>query len=179
MRESKYERQGIGSSYLFRIDDELVVDATKRGGLARFINHSCEASLLLLLFFFSFSFSFLFRPNCYTKIITLEAQKHIVIYSKRPIAPGEELTYDYKFPREDVKIECSCGAERSAVPLPPTLAFPPFLLPSFPPSSSYSLFVPSFSLSLPPSLPPSLKAPLLVAPVSCLHASFGVMLTWD
>lgn len=32
-REKTYERQGIGSSYLFRIDDDLVVDATKKGNL--------------------------------------------------------------------------------------------------------------------------------------------------
>lgn len=32
-REKVYERQGIGSSYLFRIDEDLVVDATKKGNL--------------------------------------------------------------------------------------------------------------------------------------------------
>jgi hypothetical protein len=32
-REKAYERQGIGSSYLFRIDEDLVVDATKKGNL--------------------------------------------------------------------------------------------------------------------------------------------------
>lgn len=32
-REKAYERQGIGSSYLFRIDDNVVVDATKKGNL--------------------------------------------------------------------------------------------------------------------------------------------------
>ena len=44
VREMRYEKQGIGSSYLFRIDTDYVVDATKVGNLARFINHSCDVS---------------------------------------------------------------------------------------------------------------------------------------
>ena len=44
VREKRYEKQGIGSSYLFRIDQDYVVDATKVGNLARFINHSCDVS---------------------------------------------------------------------------------------------------------------------------------------
>lgn len=50
------------------------------------------------------------QPNCYAKIITIEAQKKIVIYSKQPIAVNEEITYDYKFPLEEEKITCLCGA---------------------------------------------------------------------
>uniref|UniRef100_A0A1B0DJ79 [histone H3]-lysine(4) N-trimethyltransferase n=1 Tax=Phlebotomus papatasi TaxID=29031 RepID=A0A1B0DJ79_PHLPP len=42
LRENKYEAIGIGSSYLFRIDLETIIDATKCGNLARFINHSCN-----------------------------------------------------------------------------------------------------------------------------------------
>ena len=45
VREKRYEKQGIGSSYLFRIDLDNVVDATKCGNLARFINHSCDVSI--------------------------------------------------------------------------------------------------------------------------------------
>ena len=45
VREKRYEKQGIGSSYLFRIDLDYVVDATKCGNLARFINHSCDVSI--------------------------------------------------------------------------------------------------------------------------------------
>ena len=52
------------------------------------------------------------QPNCYTKIILAEGQKHIVVYSKCDIAVGEELSYDYKFPIETDKIPCYCGAER-------------------------------------------------------------------
>ncbi|CAA6670399.1 unnamed protein product [Spirodela intermedia] len=93
IRERQYEKMGIGSSYLFRLDDGYVVDATKRGGIARFINHSCE-------------------PNCYTKVITVDGQKKIFIYAKRQISSGEEITYDYKFPLEEKKIPCNCGAQR-------------------------------------------------------------------
>ncbi|KAG4305645.1 hypothetical protein PORY_001201 [Pneumocystis oryctolagi] len=92
IRERQYERQGIGSSYLFRIDDDTVVDATKKGNIARFINHSCD-------------------PSCTAKIIRVEGEKKIVIYAHRDIEKGEEITYDYKFPIEDVKIPCLCGAK--------------------------------------------------------------------
>lgn len=29
---------------MFRVDDNLVIDATMRGNAARFINHSCDVS---------------------------------------------------------------------------------------------------------------------------------------
>ncbi|XP_029365719.1 histone-lysine N-methyltransferase SETD1B-like [Echeneis naucrates] len=92
MREQRYEEEGIGSSYLFRVDQATIIDATKCGNLARFINHSCN-------------------PNCYAKIITVESQKKIVLYSRQPISINEEITYDYKFPIEDTKIPCLCGAD--------------------------------------------------------------------
>uniref|UniRef100_A0A3Q2TWB3 SET domain containing 1A, histone lysine methyltransferase n=1 Tax=Fundulus heteroclitus TaxID=8078 RepID=A0A3Q2TWB3_FUNHE len=91
-REKRYAQQGIGSSYLFRVDHDTIIDATKCGNLARFINHCCT-------------------PNCYAKVITIESQKKIVIYSKQPIAVNEEITYDYKFPLEENKIPCLCGTE--------------------------------------------------------------------
>ncbi|KAK4380664.1 hypothetical protein RND71_002526 [Anisodus tanguticus] len=96
IREHYYEKIGIGSSYLFRLDDDYVVDATRRGGIARFINHSCE-------------------PNCYTKVISVEGQKKIFIYAKRHISAGEEITYNYKFPLEEKKIPCNCGSKRTVI----------------------------------------------------------------
>lgn len=91
-REKFYESKGIGC-YMFRIDDYEVVDATMHGNAARFINHSCE-------------------PNCYSRVIQVDGKKHIVIFASRLINVGEELTYDYKFPIEDVKIPCNCGSKR-------------------------------------------------------------------
>lgn len=70
MRERQYLKSGIGSSYLFRIDDNTVIDATKRGGIARFINHSCT-------------------PNCTAKIIKVEGSKRIVIYALRDIGQSK------------------------------------------------------------------------------------------
>jgi len=70
VREQRYQKQGIGSSYLFRIDEDTIIDATKKGGIARFINHSCV-------------------PNCTAKIIRVEGSKRIVIYALRDIARGK------------------------------------------------------------------------------------------
>ncbi|EDX12969.1 GD20433 [Drosophila simulans] len=91
-RERYYDSRGIGC-YMFKIDDNLVVDATMRGNAARFINHCCE-------------------PNCYSKVVDILGHKHIIIFALRRIVQGEELTYDYKFPFEDEKIPCSCGSKR-------------------------------------------------------------------
>lgn len=70
LREIHYDKSGVGSSYLFRIDDDAVVDATKKGGIARFINHSCA-------------------PNCKASIIRVEGTKRIVIYAERAIAQSK------------------------------------------------------------------------------------------
>ena len=90
LREKLYEKQGY-DHYMFRVDDNLIIDATKKGNLARFINHSCD-------------------PNCYTRIINVNNTLRVVIYSKMQIKAGEELTYDYKFPIEDDKIVCLCSS---------------------------------------------------------------------
>ena len=95
-RQKRYERQGFDDDYIFRVDADLLVDATRRGGLARFANHCCD-------------------PNCYSRIIQKGGKQRIALYSKRAIDAGEEITYDYKFDRdedESKRIPCRCGAVR-------------------------------------------------------------------
>ncbi|CAH8320108.1 unnamed protein product [Eruca vesicaria subsp. sativa] len=80
---------GAGT-YMFRIDDERVIDATRAGSIAHLINHSCV-------------------PNCYSRVISVNGDEHIIIFAKRDIARWEELTYDYRFFSVDERLSCSCG----------------------------------------------------------------------
>lgn len=93
IREKQYEREGVGDNYLFKINSDYVIDATRQGGSARFINHSCD-------------------PNLMAKVMPIGSKEHIVFYSRKPINKHDELTYDYKYDLEgeDKKISCHCGA---------------------------------------------------------------------
>lgn len=80
-------------TFLFTVDDRLVVDATWKGNVARYINHSCN-------------------PNCESVI----ERRRIWIKAIRTIEAGEELVYDYNLelpgrrPRGWQQIyECRCG----------------------------------------------------------------------
>lgn len=44
-RERAYRRQGKSNCYLFTVWGSTVIDATVRGNLARYINHSCDVSI--------------------------------------------------------------------------------------------------------------------------------------
>lgn len=92
--------QNSSASLLYSICDEKV-ECIRSFSVYRF-----RSDTYGLFKFYPFSF----QPNCYAKIITIESQKKIVIYSKQPIGVDEEITYDYKFPLEDEKIPCLCGA---------------------------------------------------------------------
>lgn len=83
---------GAGT-YMFRIDDQRVIDATRAGSIAHLINHSCE-------------------PNCYSRVISVNSIDHIIIFSKRDIKQWEELTYDYRFLSIDEQLACYCGFPR-------------------------------------------------------------------
>ena len=81
-------------TFLFAIDDDVVIDAAVDGNEARFINHSCD-------------------PNCDAVI----DDGCIWIETIREIRPGEELAYDYAYvlderhsPAAKRRFPCYCGA---------------------------------------------------------------------
>ena len=81
-------------TFLFAIDDDVVVDAAVNGNAARFINHSCD-------------------PNCDAVI----DDGRIWIESITDIVTGEELAYDYAYrleerhtPAAKKRFPCRCGA---------------------------------------------------------------------
>jgi hypothetical protein len=81
-----YENSPI--TYLFGLGDgEIVIDGHST---AMFINHSCDA-------------------NCETS----EIRGRVWIKSIRPIAAGEEITYDYcLYDGGDDEAVCNCGAKK-------------------------------------------------------------------
>ncbi|XP_042989287.1 uncharacterized protein LOC122316660 isoform X3 [Carya illinoinensis] len=97
-RETEYQSgrklQYKSACYFFRIDKEHIIDATRKGGIARFVNHSC-------------------LPNCVAKVISVRNEKKVVFFAERDIFPGEEITYDYHFNHEDEgkKIPCFCSSK--------------------------------------------------------------------
>lgn len=64
--------------YMMVLSGGEVIDATRMGGFARFINHSCE-------------------PNCGVEKWDVNGEERCGIFALRDIHTSEEITFDYKF----------------------------------------------------------------------------------
>ena len=89
-RERVYEAAGLGT-YLFRLNDDHIVDATVNSNRARFTNHSCD-------------------PNMRAEVISIGGRQLVVLRAIRDIPKFAELTFNYQLPIEDRKLLCLCNA---------------------------------------------------------------------
>eukprot|EP01039_Chlorochromonas_danica_P008004 gene8004-8828_t len=83
--QEEAERRGIvydkqNSSFIFNLNKCETIDAKRKGNKAKFINHSEEPI-----------------ANCVPRIIQDDGDHKVALFSKRAIAVGEELTFDYGY----------------------------------------------------------------------------------
>ncbi|KAJ2953890.1 hypothetical protein O0L34_g1521 [Tuta absoluta] len=92
-RAQTYSEENNLHHYFMSLKGDTVIDATLKGNISRFINHSCD-------------------PNAETQKWTVNGELRIGFFSKRDIVAGEELTFDYQFQRfGKVAQRCYCGAD--------------------------------------------------------------------
>ena len=94
--DKKYGEDEGTHTFLFLLDNNMVIDANYGGNSSRWINHGCN-------------------PNCEAD----EINGRMFIDAKRDIKPGEELCYDYNLVVEErytpalkKLYACGCGAKR-------------------------------------------------------------------
>ncbi|KAL7268783.1 histone methyltransferase set2 [Rhizina undulata] len=90
-RVEKYDSRGIKHFYFMSLGKNEFIDATEKGCLARFCNHSCN-------------------PNCYVDKWVVGEKLRMGIFAKRSIKAGEELVFDYNVDRYGAEPQtCYCG----------------------------------------------------------------------
>lgn len=91
-RSHTYETQGLKDAFIISLNASESIDATRKGSLARFINHSCQ-------------------PNCETRKWNVMGEIRVGIFALEDIPIGTELAYDYNFEWfGGAKVRCLCGA---------------------------------------------------------------------
>ncbi|XP_065202642.1 histone-lysine N-methyltransferase SETD2-like [Planococcus citri] len=89
-RAMEYARGKIPHFYFMSLKSDCIIDATVKGNISRFINHSCE-------------------PNAETQKWTVQGELRIGFFSKRDISAGEEVTFDYQLQRYGKQAQrCYC-----------------------------------------------------------------------
>src|SRR5271163_549211 len=90
-RTIQYDDEGIKHFYFMSLSKGEFVDATKKGNLGRFCNHSCN-------------------PNCYVDKWVVGDKLRMGIFAERNIKAGEELVFNYNVDRYGANPQpCYCG----------------------------------------------------------------------
>lgn len=90
-RMIQYDDDGIKHFYFMSLSKGEFVDATRKGNLGRFCNHSCN-------------------PNCYVDKWVVGDKLRMGIFAEKPIKAGEELVFNYNVDRYGANPQpCYCG----------------------------------------------------------------------
>lgn len=90
-RMIQYDQEGIKHFYFMSLTRTEFVDATKKGNLGRFCNHSCN-------------------PNCYVDKWVVGEKLRMGIFASRAVRAGEELVFNYNVDRYGADPQpCYCG----------------------------------------------------------------------
>jgi SET domain-containing protein len=90
-RMVQYDEEGIKHFYFMSLTKGEFVDATKKGNLGRFCNHSCN-------------------PNCYVDKWVVGDKLRMGIFAERKIKAGEELVFNYNVDRYGANPQpCYCS----------------------------------------------------------------------
>lgn len=79
-RSREYAKNKTRHCYVMTSSGNRLIDATKKGNLMRFVNHSCD-------------------PNAETQKWTVNGECRIGVFSKKMIKIFEEITINYQFER--------------------------------------------------------------------------------
>jgi serine/threonine protein kinase len=92
--DQRMSKSGLGLSklYMMSLGKGLYLDARYRGGVARFINHSCE-------------------PSCIMEHWTVAGKTRCAVIALQDLSEGGELTFDYQWETRPgrVRTKCLCG----------------------------------------------------------------------
>ncbi|KAH7073694.1 hypothetical protein BKA63DRAFT_416378 [Paraphoma chrysanthemicola] len=90
-RMLQYDEEGIKHFYFMSLTKGEFVDATKKGNLGRFCNHSCN-------------------PNCFVDKWVVADKLRMGIFVERKVRAGEELVFNYNVDRYGADPQpCYCG----------------------------------------------------------------------
>lgn len=91
-RAKKYSKDKNRHYYFMALRSNAIIDATTKGNISRFINHSCD-------------------PCAMTQKWTVNGELRVGFFSTRRIEQGEEITFDYQFQRYGKEAQkCYCEA---------------------------------------------------------------------
>jgi histone-lysine N-methyltransferase EZH2 len=81
--QDEAERRGriydkVDSSYLFNLNQETAIDATRIGNKTKFINHDSN-------------------PNCEPKVLLVKGEHKVAFFAKEKMHAGQELTFNYGY----------------------------------------------------------------------------------